>query len=48
MGGIETGEYFKDHDTGYKYVQEKYNVKNPDNPYSNYFLYKITLNIIDG
>lgn len=48
MGGDETGEYFKDHNTAYKYVQEKYGVKNPDDPYSNYFLYKKTLNVIDG
>lgn len=47
MGGIETGEYFKDHDTGYKYVQEKYNVENPDSPYSNYYLSKKILNVID-
>ena len=48
LGGIETGEYFKEHDAGYKYVQEKYDIQNPDNPYSNYYLSKKILNIIDG
>ena len=48
MGGTETGEYFKDHDAGYKYIQEKYDVKDPDNPYSSYFLWRKTLNVIDG
>lgn len=47
LDSIPTGEYFKDHDAGYNYVKEKYGVKNPDSPYSPYFIKLIELNIID-
>ena len=47
LGGTETGEYFESHSRGYKYVQDKYGVSDPDSPYSSYFIRKKTLNILD-